>query len=53
VEDLGAELGLHRRAAYRLIAVIESAGIAVEVQPEGRERYYRVRREVLRRALRI
>jgi DNA-binding IclR family transcriptional regulator len=51
--DLAGEIGCNPRTVYRLLHALEAAGLRVERQVEGPERLYRVRREDVRRLLRV
>ena len=51
--EAAAELGMGVRKLYRLMAVLEAAGVVVERHPEGSRVYLRVRRAQARRALRL
>lgn len=50
-EELGDELGMTRRTAYRLLEALQRAGVELDRSPEGRVVYWRLRRESVERAL--
>ncbi len=49
--ELASALGVGRRTTYRLLHVLDSAGVRIEHQAEGKEVYLRIRREDVLRAL--
>ncbi len=51
VAELAAELGLHRRSVHRMLQQFARVGIELERHPEGKEVFWRVDGEALRRLL--
>ncbi len=51
--DLAAELGVTRRSVNRLLAQLAAVGVPVERHAEGREVFYRVPTDGLRRLLEL
>jgi DNA-binding transcriptional ArsR family regulator len=50
-EEIGDALGVPRRTVERLLAGIREAGLELETEVRGRERYHSLSRETLARVL--